>query len=73
MVCLSVCWAKSEVQQPEAWGAVQLHCGAKYSIDELTSLLVVVCELLCRIGQTPTEMFPNSHLDMYMASSIRSS
>lgn len=39
----------------------------------LTSLLVVVCELLCRIVQTPTEMFPNSCLDMYMASSVRSS
>lgn len=67
-----VFWAKSEVQQPEAWGPAQLHCGSNFSIDELTSLLVMVCKLLYRIVQMPPKMFSGSCLNMYIASSIQS-
>lgn len=76
LICSScrwfVCWAKSEVQQPEIWGSVQLHCGSDFSIDELTCLLVVVCKLLYKIVQMPPKMFPGSCLCLYIASSIQS-
>lgn len=43
--------------------------GSNFSIDELTSLLVMVCKLLYRIVITPPKMFPGSYLRMYIASS----